>query len=213
MIFKLVFLPEYCFEFVLQGLLLKFSNFTALLLLESYFSSIQWFSVLPELELTESAVGLAMPRKPISYFFNSTSFIFPLTIQSIGCFWSRFFNPKIRETCLLHRTWSPDWPNVAKVFIVLSYLDTPTRFSRKQHFWIRRLRSELAVTSSWTFLRWNKIWLCPIDWNVDNLNLQKVSIIVVSMPIFKNDYSLKKSAWIFSTRSPSEKFWSSLASV
>ena len=44
---------------------------------------------------------------------------------------------------------------------------------------MRLSRSELTVTSCWMFLRWNKFWLCPLDWNVDKLNMQKGSINVV----------------------------------
>ena len=73
----------------------------------------------------------------------------------------------------------------AKVLLAFIYLDIATRRSRKQYFWNRPSRSDLTVTSFWRFVRWNYFWLCPFDWNVDRLNMQKGSINVLSMLIFK----------------------------
>ena len=44
---------------------------------------------------------------------------------------SRPFIPKNHEGCLLHWASSPDWPNVAKVLLVLKYFDIPARPSQK----------------------------------------------------------------------------------
>ena len=66
-----------------------------------------------------------------------------------------------------------------KSSISVDYLDIPNRPSRKQHFWIRRSKSKLTVAFFWMFLRWKNFWLCPLDWNVDKLNMQKGSIIIV----------------------------------
>ena len=55
--------------------------------------------------------------------------------------WNRLFIPKNYEIGFLRRTWSPDWPNVAKFLLVLNYLDIPSRLWRKQHFWIHLSRS------------------------------------------------------------------------
>ena len=93
--------------------------------------------------------------------------------------WSRRLIPKNHENRLLHRIWSPHWPNVAKVIIVLNYLDIPNPTSRKQRYWIRLSRSEMTVTSFWTFLPYDKFWLRLLDWNFDKLNMQKGSINVV----------------------------------
>ena len=60
--------------------------------------------------------------------------------------WNRLFITKKHENCLLHWIWCPDWPNVAKILLVLNYLDIITRPSLKQYFWIRLSRCELVVT-------------------------------------------------------------------
>ena len=117
------------------------------------------------------------PTSKISYFLSSTSFIFPSTCQSITFKLKLTVNSqKSWNLFFLHRTWSPDWPNVAKILLVLIYLDIPNRPSWKQYFWIRLSRCDMTVTSFWMFLRWNKFWLPPLDWNVDELNMQKGSI-------------------------------------
>ena len=95
------------------------------------------------------------------------------------------FLKKNHENYLLHWTWCLDWPNVTKVLLVLNYLDIPTRPSWKHHFWLRLSRCKLAVTSFWMFLRWNKFWLLPLDWNLDKLNMQKGSMNALGMSIFK----------------------------
>ena len=105
-----------------------------------------------------------------------------------------------------------DWPTVAEVLLVLNYLDIPTRPSWEP-FWICLSRCKLAVTSFSMFLWWNKFWLLPLDWYFDKLNMQKGSINVLSMSTFKLIKFLKQSAWVFSTKSPSRCFWSSLSYV
>ena len=70
-------------------------------------------------------------------------FLFNMSTDSFFT-WSRRFVPKKLEFRLLHRTWSPGWPVVAKNPLVLTYLDIPNRPSWK-HFWIRLSRSELTV--------------------------------------------------------------------
>ena len=45
--------------------------------------------------------------------------------------------------------------------------------------------SELTVTSFWMLHGWSKFWLCPLDWNVDESNMQKGSTSAVNMSIFK----------------------------
>ena len=35
------------------------------------------------------------------------------------------------------------------------------------------------------FFRWNKVWLFPLDWKIDALNMQKVSINDLSLSIIK----------------------------
>ena len=140
----------------------------------------------------KSAVGLDMPRYSISHFFSFTSFIFLsrcqlITLKQTVHFLtrSRLFIPKNHESCFLHWTWCPYCSNVAKVLLMLNSLDIQTRPSWKQHFWIRLSRCELALASFWMFLRWNNFWLFPLDWNVDRLDMQKGSINVQSMSIFK----------------------------
>ena len=70
-------------------------------------------------------------------------FLFNMSTDSFFT-WSRLFIPKKLQFRLLHRTWSPGWPVVAKNPLVLTYLDIPNRPSWK-HFWIRLSRSELTV--------------------------------------------------------------------
>ena len=166
----------------------KVSNFSLLLLLhvsiqKCYFSSIQWNSEWPG--VTEIADDLDMPRYSIWIFFTSTSFIFLSTFESVVFNWGRLFIPINHKICLLHRTWSPDWPNVGKLLLVLNYLNIPNRPSRKQHFWFRLSRSELEVKCLRMLRSWNKFWLRPLDWIADKLNMQKASSIVVSRSIFK----------------------------
>ena len=68
---------------------------------------------------------------------------------------------------------------------MLNYINIPTRISAKQHFEF----VYYGVNWSWRlfclFLRWDMFWLFPLEWNVDNLNLQKSSLKVLSMLIFK----------------------------
>ena len=68
-------------------------------------------------------------------------------------------------------------------YIALGVLIDRIRHSWKQHFWTRLSKFELVVTSFWMFLRRNKFWLSPLDWNVDKLTKRKGSIIVLSLSI------------------------------
>ena len=167
----------------------KVSVFSYLLLLHNsnitfYFSCFQWNSEWPEFDRKccwswhASRINLLFLRLYFLHFsFNAS--IDSFLHETDGSFL------KIMKFVFVHRTWSPDWPNVAKVLLLLNYLDVPNRASRKQHFCIRLSRSRLRVASFRRFLRWNNFWLCPLNWNVDKLNKQKGSNNVVSMSFFK----------------------------
>ena len=61
----------------------------------------------------------------------------------------------------------------------------------KTTFWIGLSRCEMAVATSWMFVRWNKFRVSPLDWIVDKLNMQKGSINVLMFLVYRF------SNWIF----------------
>ena len=147
------------------------------------FSSIQWNSEWPE--MTENDVGLDMPRKSLTFLrVYLLQFDFNVSIDSIlleaDCWFQKF------KKIVFHIGFSVLIDQMyQKFFLVLIYLQIRPQLWRKQHFWILLSKSQLTVTSFWMFLRWNKFWQCLLDVKVHELSMQKGSINVVSLSVFK----------------------------
>ena len=59
--------------------------------------------------------------------------------------WGELFVSKYHEIYSLRRCWNADWPKMAKVLVLLSYLDIPTDLSRELQIWFPVSKSELTL--------------------------------------------------------------------
>ena len=90
-----------------------------------------------------------MTQVGIQTFTSST---LPISIFPSGCqsrqlyTWSRLFVSKYLKIRSLHQNWNPDRPEVSKVISVQTYLEIPTRPTRKLQLWILKSSSELTLS-------------------------------------------------------------------
>ena len=84
--------------------------------------------------------------------------------------------------CTLHRIGSLGWKDLAKVLLILRYLDVSTRASRKLQIWILLSRSELTVIS---FLDGTISYCVPQIGMLDGWTCEKVQSIFLFFVDFK----------------------------
>ena len=183
MIFKRLNLRKYWFQFSFQRL--NFSIFSLLLLLDfsiekCYFPSIQWSSEWSK--LTEFCCS--WPAWIINPIFRQQyllNFSFNASLEnSLHDAESLFLESWIS---LVHRNWKTDSLKVAKFFyfwFILIFQHDPLE---KNH-WNSLLLCEMTMTSFWKVFTGSTFWLCPVDWNVDRLDMQKGSVIVFRLAIY-----------------------------
>ena len=68
------------------------------------------------------------------------------------------FVSKHLKILFLHRNWNLDRPELAKVILVETYLDIPTRPSRKLQLWIFISGSELTLSFYYRTLTVESLW-------------------------------------------------------
>ena len=84
----------------------------------------------------EMLLVLTHPGSRTYTFSNLLSQIFLSRCQSIGLNLKRNVRFKHLETKFLHQSWNPGRPEVAKVLSPQTYLEVPSKLSRKLHPWI-----------------------------------------------------------------------------
>ena len=125
-----------------------------------------------------------MPRKTTSYFFSRTSFKFPSTNQSIAF--------HLKQTVLSKKSRKLSSTSQLERWLTKrdkSYSVELSWYSKSTFAKTTLLNSSIQVRTDgdifWIFLPYDKFWLRLLDSNFDKLNMEKGSIIVVSMSTFK----------------------------
>ena len=99
--------------------------------------------------------------------------------------WGRLLVSKYHETCPVRQNWSFGWPKVTKVLSILRNVDISTHPPRKLQIRIFLSRGEMTVICFYMLRKWNILWLCPLDQNVDKLDMWKCPIIILNSSILK----------------------------